>query len=326
VWAGGAIAWLLLGVAAQGLRRPAGGARLAGVMLPAIALVALPAVAGHASVQHPVWLFLPANLIHVAAMAVWLGGLVAFLLCVPAATRKLAGPDRTRLLAATLGRFSPIALACVIALAVTGVIQALLQVDAFGELLHTAYGRAVLIKAGLLVLLVGLAAVNRRRTVPRLRSLADDGGMPGSAGVVLRRTLRAEVAVIAVVLVVTGALAGYAPAKTVASGPQQLTATIGPAQLSLDVDPATVGANVIHIYLLDPKTGAQYAAVKELTVTASLPSKQIGPLPLKPQVTGPGHYTIPAAVLGAPGTWTLDVTARVSDFDEYDHKLKVHIR
>jgi copper transport protein len=349
VWAAGALAWLLLGAAALAVLAPrsrrapvlhsaslgadgallapgATGARLAPLLVPAAALLLLPALAGHAGIQHPVWLFLPANLIHVGAMSAWLGGLVALLACLPAATRRLEGADRTRLLAGGLARFSPIALGCVIALTATGVVQALIQIDAFGELLHTPYGRAVLVKIGLVLGLIGLGAVNRRRTVPRLRRLADEGATPGAAGLLLRRTLRAEVAAIAVVLVVTGALAGYAPAKTTATGPVQVMSTVGPAQLSLDVDPARVGANDIHIYLLDPKSGAQYDKVKELTVTATLPSKGIGPLSLQVQDAGPGHWTIPAAILGAPGTWTLDLAARVSDFDQYERKVTVRIR
>jgi copper transport protein len=349
IWAAGAVAWLLLGGAALVVLAPrsrrapvlqsaslgadgallaprASGARLLPLLVPAAALVLLPALAGHASIQHPVWLFLPANVIHVSAMSTWLGGLVALLACLPAATRRLEGADRTRLLAGGLARFSPIALGCVIALTATGVIQALIQINAFSELWNTPYGRTVLVKIGLILGLIGLGALNRQRTVPRLKRLADQGAAPGAAGLLLRRTLRAEVAAIAVVLTVTGALAGYAPAKTVATGPMQVTSTIGPAQLSLDVDPAQVGANDIHIYLLDPKSGAQYAKVKELTVTAILPSKGIGPLSLQVQDTGPGHWTIPAAILGAPGIWTLNLVARVSDFDQYERKVTVRIR
>jgi copper transport protein len=349
IWAAGAVAWVVLGAAALTVLAPrsarapvlqsaslgadgallaprAGATRLLPLLVPAAALIFLPALAGHASIQHPVWLFLPANVIHVSAMCLWLGGLTALLACLPAATRRLQGADRTRLLAGGLARFSPIALGCVVALTATGVIQALIQINAFNELWNTPYGRAVLVKIGLIIGLIGLGALNRRRTVPRLRQLADEGATPGAAGLLLRRTLRTEVAAIAVVLTVTGALAGYAPAKTIATGPVQVTSTVGPAQLSLDVDPAQVGANDIHIYLLDPKSGAQYGKVKELTVTATLPAKGIGPLDLQVQDTGPGHWTIPAAILGAPGTWTLDLIARVSDFDQYERKITVHIR
>jgi copper transport protein len=328
VWTAAAAAWLLVAVASclmrPGTRRPAASVALAGV--PLLGLLTLPALAGHASVQHPVWLFLPDNLVHVAAMSVWLGGLVSLLAVLPAATRALEPAERTRLLAATLQRFSPIALGSVVVLLATGTVQALLQISAWSQLLHTAYGRAVLVKVGLLAILIALGAINRRRTVPGLRRRAEEGTSPGALGVVLRRTLRAEVALVAVVLAVTGALAGYSPAKDVATGPVQVTAALGPAQLSLDVDPARVGADVVHIYLLDPRSGAQYDKVKQLTVTATLPAKGIGPLDLDLQDTGPGHWTIPAATFGAPGTWTLELVARVSDFDQFDRRVQVRIR
>lgn len=349
VWTAAAAVWLLTGVAGQLvlgrpagrglalshvslgadgalLARPAARAPLALVAVPLLALIAVPAAAGHASVQHPVWLFLPANLAHVAAMSVWLGGLAALVLALPPATRELAAAERTHALSAVLQRFSPLALTSVVVLLGTGTIQALVQIDAWSQLLHTAYGRTVVIKIGLLVVLIGLGALNRQRTLPRLRAAARAGATPGRVGVLLRRTLRLEVGVVAVVLVMSGALSGYAPAKDASTGPVQISSTIGPAQLSVDVEPAQVGANELHVYLFDTKSGAQYAATKELTVTAELPAKGIGPLPLTPQLSGPGHYTIGGAVLGAPGVWQLHLTARVSDFDQYERTVSVRIR
>lgn len=348
VWALGLAAWVVVGLAAAVLlrRSDARGISLARVSLgadgavlgaasrrrtiglaaPLAALLLLPGLAGHASVQHPVWLFLPANVAHVCAMSVWLGGLAALLLAVPVATRELGAASRTTLLFGVLERFSPLALASVIVLVGTGTIQALLQISAFSQLLHTAYGRAVLVKVGLILGLIALGAVNRRRTLPALQANARAGTTPGAAGITLRRTLRLEVAVIAAVLVVSGALSGYAPAKDAATGPVEITSRLGPAQLSMDVEPALVGPNELHIYLFDAKSGAQYDKTKQLTVTAELPSKGIGPLTLEPQVSGPGHYTIANAVLGAPGTWRIHLTARVSDFDQYERTVTVPIR
>ena len=77
-------------------------------------------------------------------------------------------------------RFSPIALACVVALAATGVVQALIDMGwSLSALTDTPFGRAVLIKVALLAVLVGLGAVNRQRVVPGLRRLADGGEPPG---------------------------------------------------------------------------------------------------------------------------------------------------
>ena len=128
------------------------------------------------------------------------------------------------------------------------------------------------------------------------------------------------------VLIVTGALASYAPAITKGSGPFSTTTTIGPEQLQMTVDPARVGPNEMHLYLISAKTGAQFTGAKEVTVQASQPEKSIGPLTLRTDHTGPGHYTVTGAQLGVPGTWLVQITARVSQFDEYTKTVKVHVR
>jgi copper transport protein len=327
VWGVTLLAWVVLGLGAvPALRRPAP-ARVAALLIP-LAFVALePALSGHPSTQSPVALLFPANVLHVVAMSVWVGGLASLVLVLPAATRELQPTERGRLIAAVLTRFSPLALACVAAILLTGLSQAYAYVGALDNLLDTAYGRAVLIKFVLLAgALIPLGAYNRYCSVPRLERIAVGGEAPGSAGLLLRRALRAEVALIVVVLGVTGALAGYAPPASLQSGPFSGSARLGPAHLELTVDPARVGSNQVHLYLFDARTGAQFAAVKELKVTATLPEKSIGPLPLEPQRSGPGHYTVPGAMFGVAGEWRLDVTVRVSAFDEYAAAVEVPIR
>jgi copper transport protein len=304
-----------------------GAAVLVALAIPAAFLAITPALAGHATTQHPVAALFPLDVVHVLAMSIWIGGLVALLFVVPAATRRLDPPERTRLLAAVLVRFSPIALACVIALAATGVLQALIDMGwSLSALTSTPFGRAVLIKVGLLAALVVLGAVNRQRVVPALRRLVDEGETPGAAGRILRRTLRGEVALLVVVLGVTSALVSYAPPAATASGPVTKTTRMGPIELQTTVDPARVGANQMHVYLFDAKTGAAYTKTKELTVDASLPGKGIGPLKVMMHQAGPGHYVGDAVQLVPGGDWQMTVTSRVSDFDEYAAKVKVPVR
>jgi copper transport protein len=288
---------------------------LAALAVPAAFLAITPALAGHATTQDPVVALFPLDVIHVVAMSVWIGGLVALLLVVPAATRRLEAPERSRLLAAVLLRFSPLALACVIALAATGVLQALIDMGwSLSALTDTAFGRAVLIKVVLLVALVALGAVNRQRVVPALRRLADGGEPPGAAGRVLRRTLRGEVALVLVVLGVTSALVSYAPPVATGTGPVTRNARMGPIRMQTTIDPARVGANQLHVYLFDGKTGAAYTKTKELTVDAALPAKGIGGLRVAMHQAGPGHFVGDAVQLVPAGKWQLTVTGRVSDF------------
>jgi copper transport protein len=339
VWGAALLAWLFVGacalvrpasvptlrpasVGATGLALPGSRVGLVALAIPLGMLAFLPALSGHASVQSPVALLLPANVAHVAAMAAWLGGIAVLVLAVRSATSRLEPADRTPLLVAVVARFSTMAGIAFAVLFATGVIQAIVEVRTFGALLDTAFGRAVLIKLVLFGALVVLGWLNRQRNLPALRG---SGGAPQRAGVLLRRTLRVELALGLSVLAVTGALAGYPPSTAVSSGPVTREADVGMAHMELTVDPATPGPNEIHLYLFDHHTGAQFTGAKEVTATAALPAKGIADLPLGLHTAGPGHLT-GTGTLPVKGNWQLTVTVRVSDFDENVARVTVPIK
>jgi copper transport protein len=332
-WGLGVIAWALVGlfaairrqavpalrpatVGAAGSALPAPGPWTWALAVPVCALALLPGLGGHAGVQDPVAILLPANTLHVLAAGAWIGGLAVLVAALPAATRRLEAVDRTRLLSGAVGRFSALALIAVALLLAGGIAQSLLELGAVDDLWDTAFGRAIAIKATLVVVLLALGALNRRRTLPRLARAAQEGATPGGAGVLLRRTLRTEVSLGVAALAVTGALAGYPPATAVSAGPFSDSADIGPARAELTVEPARAGANEIHVYLFNRSDGRQYDAPKELRFEASLPDRGIEPIELEATKAGPGHYVVGAAALAPPGDWRLELVARISDFDE----------
>jgi copper transport protein len=284
------------------------------------------ALAGHASTQSPRALLIPTDVLHVLAMSVWVGGLVALVAVLPAATRALSTTERTRLLAGVVSRFSPLALAAVCVLMATGIVQSIVHLDALDNLLHTAFGRAILIKIGLLLLLIGLGAYNQRRVLPRLRAAAASGQAPGAVGLALRRSLRAEVALLVVVLGVTSLLVSYSPPTSARSGPFSTTQAVGPLELQSTVDPAEVGRNEMHFYLFRARDGAQFDGTKEFKVRMALPGENIGPIAVRAVKGGPGHYVVPAADFGVSGDWQVKLTGRVSEFDQYETTVKVPIR
>jgi copper transport protein len=329
IWGLAVLAWIAFGLLAAVLLRFSAGRSFAWgrallLAVPLAFLVMVPALSGHGSTQSPVLLSFPVNVVHVAAMAIWLGGLATLLFVVPRGTRELEPGDRGRLLAAALSRFSRVALISVGAILLTGLIQAYVYVRHLDALTETGYGRAVLVKFILLMVLIGIGAYNRRRSVPRLNRIAAGGEAPGRAGLLLRRALRAEVALLVVVLGVTAALACYAPPIGAQSGPFSIETQFGPIQLEMSVEPARVGANQIHLYLFDAKSGAPFAKAKQFKATAALPAKNIA-LPLEPQLSGPGHYTIPGALLNASGEWQIALTVRVSAFTEFTKTIEVPV-
>jgi copper transport protein len=136
--------------------RPQREARLAlgiGGLLLAVALAATWGAADHAAVGIQVWLALPFDLLHLIAMACWLGGLVTLLV----GLRHGAG-------AAAAERFSKVALVSVGVLAGTGVYQAWRGVGSWHALVSTEYGQLLLVKVGLVLVMLGTAWFSRRWT------------------------------------------------------------------------------------------------------------------------------------------------------------------
>jgi len=293
--------------------------------LGALYLSITPALAGHASIESPVAVFFPSDVLHVLAGSVWVGGIACFLIALPGATRRLEGGERSRLLLANLVRFSPIALGAVVVIALTGGVQAYIDVRSLHGLLHTTYGALIISKVLLLACLVGFGLIHRERVIPALERLVGDRQSPGGIGTRARRILRGEFALMLCVFAVTAALVSYAPPIDAARGPFSVNTPIGPAELEMTVEPAKTGPNTIHLYLIDSKTGAQFTATKELTATAKLPSKGIGPLRLTPIVAGPGHYVLNSTVLSPAGAWEIEISDRVSEFEQFSRSVKVPI-
>jgi copper transport protein len=346
LWGLRAVLWLVVGAAVLWPRpalrpaavRPArlgadglavapgpGRAALAAVVALTVALALTAALAGHARVASPAWLIVSADALHVLAMAAWTGPLVLLLAAVPAATRRLDGPARTRLLAATLVRVSPIALAAVLVLLGTGVAQSIAHLEALGGLWGTGFGRAILVKAALFLTLCAIGAHHRRRGIPRLRALAEAGEPPAGAGRTLRRALRAEVALFAGVLAATSILVASSPA---AAGPDVLSerVAVGPAEVEVTMEPLRTGPNELHFYLFDARDGTPLRRVRDLRVELRLPAKGIGPLAVQVSRAGPGHYVASRADVGVPGDWELLLRLRLSKFDVHSTTLPVGIR
>ena len=314
-----------LGAAGLAARRLAAPPAVAALTLLLGFLVVSPGLSGHAGTTDPELLALASDTLHVVAMSAWLGGLAALLLLLPAATRRLDAPDRTRLLAACLRRFSPLALVSVAALLASGTYQSIVYLQSVGDLTGSAFGRAILIKIALMVTLIGLGALNLRRNRPELERLTSEGGAPGGAGRLLRRAVQAEVALIAVVLAVTAALTSYPPPGAEAAGPFSASTELGPARLDVTVDPASPGANEIHLYLFRARDGRQWDRAKELTLQLRLPQRDIGPLKPRVDKAGPGHYVARRALIAPGGNWRLHVAARVSEFEEHRAVLGVPV-
>ncbi|NUR01953.1 MAG: copper resistance protein CopC/CopD [Streptomyces sp.] len=122
----------------------------------AAGLAASWAMAEHASTGLQPGVAMPVDVVHLLAVAAWLGGLCALLVA-------LYRSD-TPIEAAAVRRFSRVAFGSVLALVATGIYQSWRQLGSWSAFTDTTYGQLLLVKIGLVALLVGIAGISRRWT------------------------------------------------------------------------------------------------------------------------------------------------------------------
>ncbi|MET9536400.1 copper resistance protein CopC [Streptomyces sp. NPDC006553] len=113
------------------------------------------ALAEHASTGIQPGIAMPVDILHLLAVAAWLGGLTVLLVSL----YKAPSVDRS-----AIERFSKVAFGSVAVLAATGLYQSWRQVGSWSALTGTRYGQLLLVKIGLMCVLIGIAWISRRWT------------------------------------------------------------------------------------------------------------------------------------------------------------------
>jgi nitrogen fixation protein FixH len=227
------------------------------------------------------------------------------------------------------------------------------EVGSLGALVSTSFGVVLLIKTGLFVALMGIAWRNRYRLVPRVARSAPaapgrlspvmagapaDLPQPGEAGSEgqragpgtpagdagapvfgsLRRSVRSEVALAAVVLAAAAVLSGLPPASFVqAAGQQAAPSSVTVAgsdfgttvRARLTASPGTVGANVFQVQLRHYDSGRPFPA-RNVRLEFSLPSNPNVASSLSLARGTGGTWTGHGTNLSIDGQWSIDVVVQ----------------
>jgi len=275
-------------------------------------------LSGHAPAQDPAALRVALDWAHLTAAGVWVGGLLQlalFLALVPS-----DGRSRPRLLAALVPRFSLVAIASVVAIAVTGLAQALLTLDSPSELVSSAYGRALLAKGAFFLPLLLLGAFNLLLVRPRLQSLARSALQAVRVWEWrLRRAVAAEIALATGIVAITAFLVNTSPpigSGALAQSPGQqepvgidLRQRADDLMLTLLVNPGRAGPNWVQLYLVD--TNGDPRPVQAVLVRWRYLDQDLGTVeeqlePLHP----PEHYILQTQQLSLPGRYQAQVIVR----------------
>jgi copper transport protein len=187
----------------------------------AAALVVTPALSGHAAAGPDAAVGVVVGVVHFSAAAVWFGGLVLLGTCV--LPRAEVG------LLQAVPRFSSVAFTAMVVIVASGMVQGWRQLGSLQALGQTAYGRLLVAKVVVFLLLIAVAGrsrvlVRRRLTARALVGdaapdrQARDAAPPGLSDHtrslwLLRRLVLAEVVIALVVLAVTALLGIATPPR-----------------------------------------------------------------------------------------------------------------
>ena len=307
------------------------------VALASVVVLGVVAAGGHAVAGDSVLAGFGATVVHLAAMSIWLGGLVLL----------VAGVPRNWFWW-TASQFSPWALGSVVALALTGSLNAWRQLGSFANLTDSAYGRWLVVKLLLVVVVVVIASFSRRlacsdddeyehdendQEAPVVADLGaaaatevDDRVASDPVGQdappALRRTVLLEIAGMALILMATAGLVNSPPPPSAATT-ESASVIVGERIVQVELEPAVTGGAELHVYLTSPGGGLDRA--DEITVSASLPAADLGPLELEVIPAGPNHVVGVDIDLPVAGLWTFDVTARFGEFDQVVFTVQIPV-
>ncbi len=128
------------------------------------------AMSEHASTGIQTSIAMPVDVLHLLAVAAWLGGLASLLVAL------YRTPD---IGSAAVRRFSAVAFGSVVVLAATGIYQSWRQVGSWSALTGTRYGQLLILKVALIAVLLAVAWFSRRWTGRLTDSVVASEEAPG---------------------------------------------------------------------------------------------------------------------------------------------------
>ncbi|HWJ08633.1 MAG TPA: copper resistance protein CopC [Nocardioides sp.] len=269
-----------------------------------------PALVGHTRAYEPSTLLVVTDALHLTAGAVWLGGLVGLALTL----RAVAGRPRDGAL--LLSRFTTVAGGLLAVLALTGVLMGWRIVGSWSRLVGETWGRLLLVKVGLVLVVLAVAAWNRYRLVPRVAGDRVGHDERRAATGLVRRAVVAEAAVLVAVLAVTGFLTqkppgGEAPAPPATADTGVVTGVAGDDLKVLAVLDAGPGLQRRLIVQVQDLAGDPLDLYDAPAVALRTDDVDLGEVPVVP--VGAGTYQADV-VFPTAGTWQLQVSIREGEF------------
>ncbi|HVY54849.1 MAG TPA: CopD family protein [Thermodesulfobacteriota bacterium] len=182
------------------------------MLTAALAIAATRSASSHAADAGDFSLNEIADWLHLLAASVWGGGLIALSAAVFPSVLRNTG-KRLSYFTEIVVRFSGLAGVALFIVLITAVYQGWTEVGSFKALVGTVYGKIIILKITLALVLIMLAVSNRYISIPRLLELSVSGKDNDRTISRLVLKVRAEALIIAAILVCTAFLIHSTPAK-----------------------------------------------------------------------------------------------------------------
>jgi len=282
-------------------------------LLGGLVLITLP-LSGHArAVARATWLAVVADWLHLAATAIWIGGLVHFLASTQLINRN--EPAGLELLSRFAGLFSRTAKLCVIVLLATGIYAAWLHLPGWESFLTTNYGRVLLAKLIVITPILAIAAVNLRRVLPALSDFRRHLQAARAWAARFRWLLRTETLLGVSVLAIVAVLTSLPPATAVFAGPVSMVRRASGTVVRVTIEPNRVGQNDVAISLED-LAGEKITDAKEVTIYLQMREMDMGLETIPAHFAPDGTYRADVN-LSMTGRWSLGVQVSPAHADDF---------
>jgi copper transport protein len=242
------------------------------------------------------------DFVHVLAVSVWTGGLVALLWCVLLARRDETAED-ARALGAIVWRFSVTALVATALLITAGVLQAFDRLVLINDLYETPYGIALAVKIVLVLVALAIGALNLLRWGPRLRA-----GIRARSALV--RDTVAETAIFIVIIVAASFLTAFAPPAQPSAAAYDQTQHVSGLRLEMLVASGGAGRNT---YVLRVHEGlAPIAGAEKVAFRFTMIEHDMGEQELVATERAAGEYVANGSPTAMYGTWKIQAIVRLA--------------
>ena len=205
-------------------------------------------------------------------------------------------------------------------LVLSGLVLSIIQLGSLRALIETPYGILLSIKLSLVILLLGLAALNRFVFTPAVVANYENSRP------LLRVVLLECILVVGILAVVAGWRFTPPPRASVApvAAPLSVHIHTDAAMFQVLVSPGKVGSNDFVLQLM---TGdAALLPAKEATLILSLPDRGIEPMERRAVLGPDGYWHVRGVALPLPGRWRMQIDALVTDFQKITLQDELEMR